>query len=238
MRSTSFAAVILTLFMLLLVLGAAFIFLFQGRQTLAVQRAELATSVVSLEAEVEANSLAIQRVEATRLATGEELATAVAEKVLLEGQLVASDQQIDTLTATVEALTTIIATVDGPLPTPMPTVKPTAGPPPQVEIVFPITGTAVTVGTPLQIVFFADDPAGLTTITLTINDEIFQTYEPEGLTAYTARETWLPEEAGILEISLSAVNVNGQASNPTTLALIITAAQPEPANGTSRRLGR
>jgi hypothetical protein len=234
MRSTSSTAVILTLFMLLLVLGAGFVFMFQGRQALTGQRDELATSVVNLQGELEENSLAFQSVEATRLATGEKLATAVAEKVLLEGQLVESDQQIDTLTATVDALTMAVATAIGPLPTATATLKPTAGPPPQVEIVFPITSTAVTVDTPLQIIFFATDPAGLIDITLTINDETFQSYEPEEATAFTARETWIPEEVGKLEISVSAVNVNGQASNPTTLILNVTAVQPETSNGTTR----
>lgn len=232
MRSTSATAIILTLIMFLLVLAAAFVFLFQGRQTLAGQREELATALVGLEITRAQLDLAFQSAEATRLSTAEELATAVAEKVSLEGQLVASDQQIDILTATVAAFAATPAT---------PTATPaSSGPSPQtavlspeIRIVLPLTDTVLTVGDIVEIVFIVADPAGIATVNLLINGET-QTYDPADVTLFTVQETWTATEAGEVQISVLAVNVNGRAADPVTITLPISAPDPD----TQSSLGR
>lgn len=207
--------------MLLLVMVAAFVFLFQGRQTLEGQRDELATAVTGLDMTRTQLDLAFQSVEATRLGTGQELATAVAEAVLYEGQLVESQQQVDMLVSQVDGLTGELAAASGTVAANVANTPPESVP--TVQIVSPSAGTAVTVGQPLDIVFAAADPAGLATLNLTINGESLRSYDPGDATLYTARETWTPAEPGEVEIGVLAVNVNGRVSNPTTLTLTVTA---------------
>lgn len=220
MKSTTSTAIILALIMLLLVMVAAFVFLFQGRQTLEGQRDELATAVTGLDMTRTQLDLAFQSVEATRLATGQELATAVAEAILYEGQLVESQQQVDTLVSQVDGLTGELAAASGTVAANVTNTPPESVP--TVQIVSPAAGTAVTVGQSLDIVFAAADPAGLATLNLTINGESLRSYDPGDATLYTARETWTPTEPGEVEIGVLAVNVNGRVSNPTTLTLTVT----------------
>lgn len=234
MRSTSSSVIILALFMLLLVLGAAFVFLFQGRQTLQTQRNELATSVAGLEVTREQLDLAFQSVEATRLLTGEELATAVAEKVLLEGQLVASDQQVEMLTATVEALAIDLAVASGTRAAVEGIVTQAADKPPDVRIVSPEADTAVSVGEEIEIVFIVSDPAGIAAANLVIDGESFKTYNPADATLFTAREVWTPEVTGEVEIGVVAVNVNGRASNPTNITINVSPPETQSAAASAR----
>lgn len=222
MRSTSSAAIILALIMLLLVLAAAFVFLFQGRQTLVGQRDALATSVAGLEVTREQLDLAFQSVEATRLATAEELATAVADTILYESQLVASQQQVDDLTAQVDSLAVeLTASITPTTEVENAAETETEALPPEVRIVLPAADTAVSVGDEIEIVFVAADPVGIATANLLINGESFKTYDPADATLYSARETWIPEEAGDVEIGVLAVNVDGRASNPTTIIITV-----------------
>lgn len=220
MRSTTSTAIILALIMLLLVMAAAFVFLFQGRQTLEGQRDGLATAVTGLDMTRTQLDLAFQSVEATRLATGQELATAIAEAILYEGQLVESQQQVDTLTSEVETLQRqLAASSTVTAATPIPSVVTV----PAVQIVSPAAGTAVTVGQSLDIVFAAADPAGIATMNLLINGESFRSYDPNDATLVTIRELWTPADPGEVVIGVLAVNVNGRASNPTAITLTVTA---------------
>ncbi|HRQ41468.1 MAG TPA: hypothetical protein PLD25_26410 [Chloroflexota bacterium] len=221
MKSTTSTVIILALIMLLLVMVAAFVFLFQGRQTLVGQRDDLATAVTGLDMTRTQLDLAFQSVEATRLATGQELATAIAEAILYEGQLVESQQQVNTLTTEMEALQAELAASSTVTAT---AVSPTAVSAPSVQIVSPATGTAVTIGQTIDIVFAAADPAGLATMNLTINSESFKSYDPNDATLYTVRETWTPTEPGEVEIGVLAVNVNGRASSAAPITLTVTAA--------------
>ncbi len=212
--------------MLLLVMVAAFVFLFQGRQTLEGQRDDLSTAVTGLDMTRTQLDIAFQSVEATRLATGQELATAVANSILYEGQLVESQQQVDALTTQVDDLTGQLAAISSTAATEnnaLQTIVPT------VQIVSPTAGTAVTVGQPLDIVFAAADPAGLTTVNLTINEETFKIYDPADATLYTARETWTPTDPGEAEIGVLAVNVNGRVSNPLSVTLTVSPANTQSA---------
>ena len=100
--------------MLLLVMVAAFVFHFQGRQTLEGQQDDLSTAVTNLDMTRTQLDIAFQSVEATRLATAQELATAVANSILYEGQLVESQQQVDALTTQVDDLTGELAAIGEP----------------------------------------------------------------------------------------------------------------------------
>lgn len=202
---------------------------------LQTQRNELATSVAGLEVTREQLDLAFQSVEATRLTTGDELATAVAEKVLLEGQLVASDQQVEMLTATVDALAIDLAVANGTRAAVEGVVTQTADQPPDIRIVSPEADTTVALGEEIEIVFIVSDPAGIAAANLVIDGESFKTYNPADATLFTAREVWTPEATGEVEIGVVAVNVNGRASNPTNI--IINVSPPETQSAaTSARL--
>ncbi len=219
MKSTASSALILSLVMLLLVMVAAFVFLFQGRRALETQRDGLATAVTGLDMTRTQLDLAFQSVEATRLATGQELATAVAEAILYEGQLVESQQQVNTLTAEMASLQETLVAAQTI------TATPTAPPItiPSVQIITPSAGTVVTVGQPIEIAFAAADPAGIATINLLVNGTAIKDYDPDDATLYTAHETWTPTDPGPAAIGVLAINVYGRASNPTIITLTVTA---------------
>lgn len=222
MKSTGASAIILALIVLLLVLGAAFIFLFQGRQTLLDQRESLNSSVADLQSERDANSLAFQAAEATRTAVESDLATAVADAVLLEGQLVESQQQVDTLTADNDELSNNLETATDSLSTVTSELSEITGQPPEIEIIAPETDTAVFSGEEVEIMFAVMDPVGVTTVNLLADGETIETYEAGDEALFTAVGTWEATGEGEVEIGVLAVNKNGLASETTTINLIVT----------------
>lgn len=221
MKSTGASAIILALIVLLLVLGAAFIFLFQGRQTLLDQRESLNSSVSDLQSELDANSLAFQAAEATRSAVEADLATAVADAVLLEGQLVESQQQVDTLTAENDELSNNLETATESLSTVTSELTEITGQPPQIEIIAPETDTAVFSGEEVEIMFAVMDPVGVTVVNLLADGETIETFEAGDEVLFTAVGTWEATGAGEVEIGVLAVNKNGLASETTTINLIV-----------------
>lgn len=206
------SAIILALIMLLLVLVAAFVFLFQGRSTLMAQRSDLHTAVSDLQSELDANSLALQVAEGTRTAVEAELATAVADGVLLEGQLVESQQQVDSLSQERDDLLVQMESIENPE---------TVVQLPTVEIIAPQRETAVAAGDSLEIVFAASDPQGITAVSLLINGDTFQSYSPEDMMLFTATELWEVSESGDVEIGVLAVNSQGLSTEVSTTVNVI-----------------
>ena len=92
-RSISSNTIILTLFMLLLVLGAAFFFLFQGRQVLEDKTAVLSEQVNTLENDGTRIAAEKATVEGVRDQTMHSFATVAAEKTNLESDLAIAEQE-------------------------------------------------------------------------------------------------------------------------------------------------
>lgn len=202
--------------MLLLVLGAAFVFLFQGRQVLEREVDSLSSESATRQQELAQMEAALAVSEATRQVAVETLATAESATVLLEGQLVASQQEADTLSTRVAELTG--GSGDS---RPEPTATATPGPP-QVAIVAPEDGTTLTVGAVVNIVLAAADAAGITAVNLTIDDEAFRSYTVEEALLFTASENWTPGAPGTYVVGAIAVNRHGLASETITTTITVS----------------
>lgn len=219
MKRPDLVGLSLTLIMLLLVLGAAFIFLFQGRQVLERRVDALAGETAALRQELAQMESALMISEATRLAAEEELATAESAAVLLEGQLVASQQEADTLSTRVVELTTESANDIENRTEPTPTATPG---PPQVTIVTPEDGTVLAAGDTVNFVVAAADVTGITAVNLTIDDEEFMSYSVEEALLFTASESWTPDAQGTYTLGAIAVNSHGLASETITTTVTVS----------------
>ena len=102
---TSAIATILILLMLLLVAAAGFVFLLQGGLRLRNEARGITTANETLRAEVAAAELELSGEVATREAVVAALATAESDNLIIEDELVASQQALDEALAQVEELT-------------------------------------------------------------------------------------------------------------------------------------
>jgi len=219
MKRSGLTALSLTLLMLLLVLGAAFVFLYQGRPVLEQRVDALATESAALRQDLAQAETTVMVSEATRLAAGEVLATAESDAVLLEGQLVASQQEADTLGTRVAELATGAEgnTTDGPEP------AATATPgPPQVAIIAPDDGAVLAADAAVNIIVAAADAAGITAVNLTIDDEPFRSHSVDEALLFTVSENWIPPGTGAFTLGAIAVNSHGLASETITTTITIS----------------
>ena len=219
MKRSGLIAISLMLIMLLLVLGAAFVFLYQGRPVLERRVDALTSESAALRQELALAEATVMVSEATRLAAGAALATAESAAVLLEGQLVASQQEADTLATRVIELTGGSETSTDSRPEPTATATPG---PPQVAIVAPADGAVLAAGAAVNIVVAAADVAGITAVNLTIDDEAFRSYSVEDALLFTVSENWTPAGAGAFTLGAIAVNSYGLASETITTTITIS----------------
>jgi hypothetical protein len=232
MKPTSLTGIALTLVMLLLVLLAAFVFLFQGRQQVVEQRNRLETQTADLQQDLAQTELDQAAAESTRAATADALATAESNAVLLDGELVRSQQEVDALTEQLDAASQTITTLQDQQ-------EAVLSQPPEVAILSPTSGRILSQGEPVNIVLVATDPKGVTSVNLAINDEPVETYMPGNETLFTAVSLWEPTQANEYVIQLTAVNSEGISSrNATvtvTVALADAASRPASDNSTGLR---
>lgn len=206
MKSTTAIALILGLIMLLLVMVAAFVFLFQGRNTLEEQRNTAQMEATALQDSLAQANANMSVALSTRSAVEDALATAVSDAVLLEGQLVESQQEVDDLMAQLaNASDTVTA--------------PETAQAPKVAILLPVEGATIPVNQPLAIVIAAADPNGIAAVNVLINDESYQEFNPGDVPLFTQRIEWTPTETGPYKIDVMAVNINGLASELATVSV-------------------
>lgn len=221
MRSFGVSALILTLVALFLVLAAGFVFLFQAEVRLRDQvRATVAEADTLRQTQAE-TELRLGSAEATRDASAVALATAEAAGVVLEGQLVDSQQQVETLTGQVDELSTELDEVKADLVELQNEQKST---PPQAWIINPAADAVLPVGQPVSILIAASDANGLTTVTLEVDGDELSTYTVDGQTFFWRSATWTAPTAGEGEhtISVAATNTNGVSSQPAELTFSLT----------------
>ena len=233
MKKTSLTGLVLTLFMLLLVLIAAFIFLFQGRQTVIEQRDSLETETADLQQDLAQTELDLAAAEATRAITADALATAESSTVLLDGELVQSQQEVDALTEQLDAASQTITTLEDQQ-------EAVLAQPPEVAILSPRSSSVLPVGESVNIVLVATDPKGVASVNLAINEEPIETYLPGNETLFTAVSPWEPAESNEYVIQLTAVNSEGISSRSATVTVTVAIADtasrlPNDANAALRR---
>jgi hypothetical protein len=199
MKSSAPYAIALTLFMLLLVLLAAFYFLFQARVLPLQGRLETAES--QLENLNRERTLELESLRGTRDAAEAALATAQAENVALNADLVESDQEATRAAAV------------GPL----------------VAIVEPREGATVVRGQPVSLVVVVSDAAGVQSVVINVGEDRFEDQGNGELTKIVRRE-WQADLNGTVTLSISAVNANGTTNEPITQMLSVLEPTAVPTN--------
>lgn len=214
MKSTSQTGVLLTLLMLLLVLLAAFVFLFQGRQRVVEQRDVLETETADLQQDLAQTELNLAAAEATRAFTIDALATAESNAVLLDGELVRSQQEVDALTEQLDAASQTITTLEDQQ-------EAVLAQPPEVAILSPVNGRLLALGEPANIVMVATDPKGVISVNVALNEEPLDSFLLEEQTLFTAVVPWEPTEPNEYVIALTAVNSEGITSRTATVTVTV-----------------
>ena len=214
MKSTSQTGLLLTLFMLLLVLLAAFVFLFQGRQSVVEQRDVLQTETADLQQDLAQTELNLAAAEATRAYTADALATAESNTVLLDGELVRSQQEVDALTGQLDAASQTITALEDQQ-------EAVLAQPPEVAILSPVNGRVLALGEPVNIVLVATDPKGVIAVNLALNEEPFDSFTLDDQTLFTAVVPWEPAEPNEYVIALTAVNSEGISSRTATITVTV-----------------
>lgn len=233
MKKTSLTGLALTLLMLLLVLLAAFVFLFQGRQKVIEQRDGLESKTAVLQQDLDKTESDLSAAETTQAETAAALATAETSTLLLDGELVQSQQEVDALTEQLDAASQTITTLEDEQ-------EAALTQPPDVAILSPASGSVLPLSESVNIVLVATDPKGLASVNLLVNEETVETYAPEDETLFTAVSSWNPATVGEYGIQLTAVNSAGISSSSAvvtvTVAIADTASRvPNDANAELRR---
>lgn len=206
MKSSALFGITLTLLMLLLVSIAAFIFLFQGRQTLESRNqllaGELETTKVDQSAAVE-----------TRGALVVALATVESDSILLEGQLVESQQEIDELTTAFTETANALGLLEQER-------LDMLARPPQIDIVAPAESVMLLAESQVEIVVAAADPVGVTEMMVWVDGRLLGSYVANGLPLLSVTESWMPVESGSYELEVEASN--GRTSSIVTRTLSVS----------------
>jgi hypothetical protein len=216
---TSAIATILVLLMLLLVAAAGFVFLLQGGLRLRDEARGIAVANETLRAEVAAAELELAGEVATRDAAVAALATAESDNLIIEEELVASQQALDAATAQVDELTgeanglrEALAELQDEAQSRLPVAR----------IVTPLDGATLPVGQPAPVVLVAGDAMGLTSLTLEVDGQNFGNYPLDGETLYARTLNWpTPDEEGEHTFTVTAVNLNGVESEPQSVTVTV-----------------
>lgn len=214
MKASSLTAIALTLFMLLLVFAAAFIFLFQGQLALRDNLVDAEATLESLQ-QNEAR-LRIEAAAAQETVTASELlrATSAANEALLESQLVQSEQQADLLETQLEDTTAELESA-------LATTEFYAASGPQITLIEPQATAQAVAGQPLELLIVASDPAGVRTVTVSVGRELLDTpVTPQP--SVVVQQEWVPERAGTAILSISAVNGNGVTSKTSISSILVS----------------
>ncbi len=208
MKSSTFAGITLTLLMLLLVLGAAFLFLWQGRESLNEQVELLSDDLAVVEATATESAIVADGVRATATAVAATLATVEAESVLLEGQLVDSQQEVDAMANQIATLEASLATAQAQL---------AVSGVPSVTIISPPADALLSPEEPVERLVVVTDLEGITAVNLTIADQTIGSYTVDDQTVFVARQEWIPPAEGSYTLSVMAVNSRGIAAEPVSV---------------------
>lgn len=205
MKSTSQAAIILFLVMIIIVLASLFWFLYSDYDATR-QQADLANSratrAASMEAEAGQLRVEADQIITTRDALEMELATSVYSQERLEQESV-NDQQ------TIQSLETRVAEQ-----TPNDTV-------PEISIIAPQDGSTSNLTEPVELVVAAIDPSGLNTVKIIFDNNPPLEIPAGGETNVIIQEPWPLSEAGEHTAVITAVNSNNTSSQATTITITI-----------------
>ena len=212
MKSSTFTGILLTFVMLLVVAVAAFIFLFTRQQRLVEQTATLMAESDTMRHELAESGLALTAAESTRGATISALATAQANEISLEGELVKSDEETAVLQSQNDELTGRLADATDSLAALEIENETMKGQFPFVKVVAPEDREVLPPGTPVDLLVMAYDPLGITAVNLTLDG---QTTDLDGKDEpfFVHQQSWRLTGTGEHTISIMAINTAGVASD-------------------------
>ena len=231
MNRTTLTAITLTVIMLLLVALAAFVFLYQGRLGLQDEIATISAEQSQLQQDLLQTGSDLAAVEATRDLTQEALATAEADKVLLEGDIVTNQQEVDSLNQQLDEKTAELEQTNTALNQLESANLVLRSQPPVAEIISPEAGDTFSPGEVVAIMIAASDSMNLTAVNLTLNDETLQSYDIDSQPLFATQTEWTAEEAGEYVLGVMALNENGRASEPVTITITVSLSPEEAAAG-------
>jgi hypothetical protein len=195
MKQTSFIGALLTLLMFLLVLAAAVFFLADRKSdleaTLAQSRADgrgLEATRDQLASEVAVRQAAYDSAEGTRAALTTQVEVQVEAAATLEAALEMAQHEA---TAVAERLAESSV---------------------EVFIFSPRDGAILSPGQTVELIVAAQAEGTLETVTLSVNDQVLETYPVEGQAHFTNRVQWIPADEGSYDIRLSAMTGDGRAA--------------------------
>lgn len=232
MKATAPTAIALTLLMFVIVLAATVYFLFQGQQTLKSNLENADNEIRTLQqqqAESELNNAAAQSTYEVLEASG---TAAAAENAQLADELVELDQVSLTRDAKESQLSLDQENANA-------TIQSFESLGPLITLVEPDPDRELIAGQPVELVIVASDHVGVNNIDFTIGNEPILQGGPveDGQLTAVKRQAWTPESEGLIEVRITATNVNGIKSdkiislvvvNPTVTPESIIEATAEP----------
>lgn len=218
MKTTALTGISLSLLMVVLVLAAAFVFLYQGRQTVTDQITAVSTQNANLQQALTQTQTAVIVADTTRQATEQTLATVEADAVLLEGELVAEQQEADALATQIADLNVQLQESHDVAAQAQLDLQQQVENALQVQITLPTSGTIVQPNEPVQFSVVAVDAVTITAVFLTLNDQTIASQETNQRLV-TLQHTWTPIQEGSYTFIATATNINGRASTPVKITL-------------------
>lgn len=221
MKPTTLTALALTLLMFLLILLAAFFFVFQGQIVLRNDLAAEKQTVDAIKQEQATLKLdhSTLREEATRMFLTK--ATAVSESVVLTEQLANTDRQL----ATVEAQSELLSQARDQAVEERDFYESIG---PLVKIIEPQPFTEATVGEELTVLIVASDVVGVNSVIISIDNQLLDTPPVTPDQVVTMQQKWIPEEGGQKRITVRAVNNNNVTSRQSAESIVfVQTATPE-----------
>lgn len=214
MRRTALIGVSLTLLMLLLVLSAAFIFLFQGRQLLVAENESVSSSLAQTQQELDVTYDTLD-------ASGRTLATAQATNLLLEGQLVDSQQEVDSAIAALATREVEVAEAASER-------DQLLSQPPAIEIIAPAADDTVVVGETVEYDLFVADSVGITAVIVSVDDEQIGAFSLSGDPTERITGEWTPSEVGTVTLGVQASNARTSILETQTVTVVAPTGQIVP----------
>ncbi len=217
MKSSVPIVISLTLLMFLLVLSAAFIFLFQSQMA---YRNDIAVTEQALQQQQIQTEIERDAAFSTQTVAAEAFVTSEAINIAMEAELVNSQQRENEISTQVAALETSIATAEF-------AIKQNEALAPNIHIVSPEDNSSFNVGDIVEIVVIASDVKGVTTVRIDVGTDFFENSPEQPEKILLSEYSWSAVGDGPITLQVIAENEIG-VSDPVSILLTIVAPTPTP----------
>lgn len=217
MKNATFIAILLTLIMLLLVVGAAAIFLQQGREELVDEQATLTAELAGLKATLADRESDIVVLQSQAESQGPTLASSEAQLQTRSAEIEANEATILAVNGTLDAFAAQATAAAGPTATPTLTPPPTWTPRPEATatvdfslpfaaIAIPREGEQVDGSENVELLAFLASREGVAQITVVVNGEERAADTGQGRRSFTLNDSldvgWLQPGENVVEVTV------------------------------------